>query len=250
MVIWGLILFSAISLCWVESVQSESESVESGISNNDERELVDVQTKAELRSILAKVRQKLVPSICTEWHEDDSRAVAVMTMLGHKELWIGTEFSDAEELGIEGLQRMYEIKDLSRGGTRLRGSIHIRLPTHEMEVERACFSKLKNVQVRGSNGDGGGVYEGDLWEMTITEIEFGVLVQPQGVLGERVATGETQVTLTMSEGLVAMALRKSAEHLWALPGSLGLLVVWAVGRIVLRRMQSKWRARSTNDPSV
>ena len=52
-------------------------------------------------------------------------------------------------------------------------------------------------------------------------------------------TGETQVTLMISEGLVAMALRKTVEHLWALPGALGLMVLWAVGGWILQKIKAK-----------
>lgn len=242
-----LILFTTISLCGVASAGAESEIVERGGYGNGDREILDVQTEAELRSILREVGQKLIPSKCSDWNEDEPRVAAVMNLGGFKELWIGSEYSDSEGLGIEGFQKRYEIRDLSMGGLPLRGSIDIRLSSGEMNVERACFNKMKDVQVRGSNDDGG-MYKGNLWKMTIIESKFGVLVESQGISGERIATGETQVTLTMSEGLLAMALRKSAEHLWALPGSLGLLILWAFGGQILRRMQAKWRSQSKSDP--
>ena len=245
-----LIIFTTISLCGVASAETGSEKVENGGHSSGDREILDVQTEAELRSVLHEVGQKLIPTDCGDWNEDEPRVAAVMNLGSFKELWIGSEYSDSEGLGIERFQKRYEIRDISKGGAPLRGSINIRLPSGEMDVERTCFSKLKDVQVRGSNDDGEGVYKGNLWKMTIIEIKFGVLVEPQGFLGERTATGETQVTVTMSEGILAMALRKSAEHLWALPGSLGLLMLWAFGGRVLRRMQAKWRSRSTSDPRV
>ena len=245
----GLILFSAMSLCLVVRAETRAAEGEHG-KPNDDGEVLDVQTDAELRSILSEVGQRLVPSDCGDWNEDEARVVAVLNLRSHKELWIGTEYSDAEGLGINGFQKRYEIKNLSKGGSPMRGSIDIRLPTREMDAERACFSKLKGVQVKGANDDAQGAYQSNLWKMTISEIKFGVLVEPQGLWGDKVPTGETQVTLTMSEGLVAMALRKSVEHLWALPGSLGLMVFWAVGGRILRRMQAKRRTRSTSDSTT
>ena len=234
-----LILFSAMSLCLVASAAAGQEKLEHGGPNNDDREILDVQTDAELRSILSEVRKSLMPSDCGDWNEDETRVVVVFNFRGHKELWIGTEYSDAEGFGVENLLRTYEVNNLFKGGgSPLRGSIEIRLPTPEMDIERACFSKLKGVQVRGANDDGQGVYQGNLWKMTISEIKFGVLVEAQGLWGEKVPTSNTQVTLTMSEGLTTMALRKSVEHLWALPGSLGLMVLWAVGGWILRRIQA------------
>ena len=40
-----------------------------------------------------------------------------------------------------------------------------------------------------------------------------------------------------------MAVRKRVEHLWALPGSLGLMVLWAVGSQILRRIRAKRSSR-------
>ena len=246
----GLILFVTISLFWVASAETESEIMEQGGDSYNDQEILDVQTEEELRSILSEVGQKLTPSHCSDWNEDESRVAGVMNLRRFQELWIGSGYSDSEGLGINGLQRRYEIKDITMGGLPLRGSIHIRLPSREMDAERPCFRKLKGVQIRGSNDDGNGVYRSNLWKMTITEIKFGVLVKPQGFSGERVATGETQVTIAMSEGLMSMALRKSAEHLWALPGSLGLLILWAFGGRTLRNVWAKWRARLKNDSSI
>ena len=166
-------------------------------------------------------------------------------MRNNKELWVGKKYSDSDGFGIDGLQRAYEIKNISKSGSPLRGSIQIRLTTPEMDLERVCFNKLKGIQVRGANNADQGVYESNLWNMRIDDIKFGVLVKPQGLRKEKVQTGETQVTLTMSEGLATMALRKSAQHLWALPGSLALMVLWAVGVRILRRTRAKWHERST-----
>jgi len=246
----GLILLVAISLCWKANAETSSESIESSESNSADKEILDVQTEEELRSILSEVWRVLPPSDCNSWNEDEPRVATVMNLGELREFWIGREYAESEDVGIDGLQKRYEIKGLFAGGDPLRGSITVRLPAHEMEIERPCFSKLKDVQVRWVHDDLGETYRGEIWQLTIKEVNFAVLVKPQGFFGKRVPTDETQVTLIMSEGLVAMALRKSAEHLWALPGSLGLLMLWAVGRQVLRRMQVKWRARSTSDPSA
>ena len=235
----GQILCSVLSLCLVASAATTQHDLERGIPNNEDREILDVQTDAELRSLLSEVGERLLPSDCADWNEDEARVAAAFDFRGHKELWIAKEYSDADGLGVDGLQKTYKIKNLSKGGSPLRGSIEIRLPTPEMDVERACFSKLTGVQVRGADDDAQGVYQGNLWKMTTSEVEFGILVKRQGLGGKKVPTGETQVTIKMSEGLVAMALRKSFEHLWALPGSLGLMALWAVGARILRRMRAK-----------
>ena len=109
-----------------------------------------------------------------------------------------------------------------------------------MDAERACFNKLQGLQVRGVVDDGTNGNQGDIWKMKIDEINFGILVRPPGVFNEKTPTGETQVTLMISEGLVAMALRKSFEHLWALPGSLGLMLLWAMAsRILTRTLETR-----------
>ena len=242
----GPILFSAISLCLLAGVATAPEAIEHGRPNNDDKEVLDIQTDAELRSILREVSQSLVPSDCGKWNEDEARVVVIFNFRSHKELWIGKEYSDVDGLGVEGLQKTYEIENLVKGGSPLRGSIKIRLPTPEMDAERACFNKLKGIQIRGANNDGQGVYQSNSWNMTIGEIKFSTLVKSQGLWGEKVPTGETQVELMLSEGLVAMALRKSVEHLWALPGSLGLMVLFALGAWVLRKTWAKWRARRSS----
>ena len=130
----------------VAQLERRPEQVESGRPDNEDREILDVQTKADLRSILSEMRRSLLPSHCGDWKEDDVRVIAVMNLQGLKELWIGKEYSDSEGLGIKGLRKAYEIKSFFKGGSPLRGSIKIRLPTPEMNVERACFSRLERVR--------------------------------------------------------------------------------------------------------
>ena len=187
--------------------------------------------------------QNLLPIHCSDWSQDEARVVAVLSLGQREELWIGEEYSDDGGLGVVGLQRMYEIEDFSKSGPPLQGSIKVRLPTPEMDVERVCFRKLIGLQVRGDNSNEDGVYGGDRWSMTITAVEFGTLVRPAALQAEKVPTGETQALLKMSEGLAAMALRKSVEHLWALPGSFALMVAWAVLALIWRRMSARSRVQ-------
>ena len=145
----GLILFSAMTLCLVTSTAVGMEEPKHDGSNNNGREILDVQTNAELRSILNKVRVDLVPSNCSDWNEDVAQAAAVFNFRGLKELWIGTEYSDTEELSVEGLLRMYEIRDLSMGGSPLQGSIQIRLPTQKWTWNERVSVNSKGYQSEG-----------------------------------------------------------------------------------------------------
>ena len=245
-----LILFATLSIGGVTNAAAESGNAEHGGYVGGVREILDVETEAELRFILREVGQNLIPSDCSDWAEDKPRVAAVMTLGTFKELWIGRKYSDSNGLGIEGLHRRYEIQNLSMGGSPLRGNIDIRLPVRDMDSDRECFAQLKGVRIKGSNDEDKGVYRSGLWEMTIDNISFVVLVKPQDLSGQRIPTGEAQVTIAVSEGLLSMALRKSGEHLWALPGSLGLLILWAIWGRILRKIREKWRARSTTDPNV
>ena len=242
-----LALFTAMFLFLVTSAATTPETHDNETPANEDKDVLDVRTDAELRSILNEVRQNLSPSHCSDWIVDDDRVAAVFEFRTHKELWIGKEYADSDGLGVNGLQRTYEIEDLSKGGSPMRGSIKIRLPTTEMDTERVCFKTLQGIHVRGAKNDDEGVYRSDLWNMTIDEVNFGILVKPQGIMKEKTPTGETQVTLTISEGLVTMGLRKSVEHLWALPGSFALMVLWAVGNRILRTTRAKWRGVPTID---
>lgn len=230
----------------VAQIKEAQKEADSERQSGEDKQILDVQTHAELRSILDHVKRNLVPSNCDDWKEGDARVIAVLNTGALKELWVGNKYSESQDFGIEGLQRTYEIKNLSKGGSPMRGSIQIRLPTREMVIERACFKKLKGAQVRGSTEDNNGMYRNNLWEMTITDVKFGVLVKPQVIRGPRVMTGETQVTLVMSESLLAMVLRKAAEHLWALPGSLGLMIMWSLGGRLVRRVKTKRRSTSNH----
>ena len=116
----GLILFAAISLFWVASAETESEIVEQAGDSYNDREILDVQTEEELRSILSEVGQKLIPSHCSDWNKDESRVAGVMNLRRFEELWIGSEYSDSEGLGINGLQRRYEINH-PKSGSCARG---------------------------------------------------------------------------------------------------------------------------------
>ena len=225
-----LVFVVAMSLCLVTSAATAAEAREHGTPTNEDKEITDIQTDEELRLYLNEVRQLIPPSDCSEWNQDDARVVAVFEFRTNKELWIGKEYDDSDGLGVNGLQRTYEIEDISKGGSPIRGSIKIRLPTTEMDTERVCFTTLQGIHVRGAKNDGEGVYRSDLWNMTIDEVNFGILVEPQGIMKEKTPTGETQVTLTISEGLVTMVLRKSVEHLWALPGSFVLMALSGHGK--------------------
>ena len=233
-----LVFVVAMSLCLVTSAATAAEAREHGTPTNEDKEITDIQTDEELRLYLNEVRQLIPPSDCSEWNQDDARVVAVFEFRTNKELWIGKEYDDSDGLGVNGLQRTYEIEDISKGGSPIRGSIKIRLPTTEMDTERVCFTTLQGIHVRGAKNDGEGVYRSDLWNMTIDEVNFGILVEPQGIMKEKTPTGETQVTLTISEGLVTMVLRKSVEHLWALPGSFVLMALSAMGSHILARKRA------------
>ncbi|MCY3803017.1 MAG: hypothetical protein OXG06_01240 [Gammaproteobacteria bacterium] len=223
----------------MNNVVMGSEEYDHGRSDSGTEDILDVKTDAELHSILSEVRQILPPSDCGDWDEDEARVVGVFSLGSNKELWIGKEYSNADGLGVKGLQKTYEIESLSVSGSPLLGVIKIRLPTPKMDVERACFRKLKGLQVRIINADEQEIFQNNNWKMTITKIKFGVLVKPQGLMKKKEPTGESQVILTTSEGLIGMAIRKSVEHLWALPGSLGLMVLWTIGGWVLRRTPKK-----------
>ena len=239
----GILLLGVMSICLLTGEVTADEHVQNNTSSMQDKEMLDVETDAELRSLLGDVGQSLLPSDCGDWKENKRRVAAIFDFRGHKELWIGKEYSDTDGIGVTGLQRTYRIKDLTRGGSPFQGSIKIRLPAPEMDVERVCFAKLKGVPVTGVDANAQGVYKGDTWEMTIREVGFGILVKGQGLWGEKIRTGDVEVILEMSEGLVTMAVRKSVEHLWALPGSLGLMVLWAVGSQILRRIRAKRSSR-------
>ena len=154
-------------------------------------EILDVQTGAELQSILDEVRHSLSPSRCSEWNEDDARVAAVLVFPTQKELWVGEKYSESEGLGVEGLQRTYEIRSFSIGGSPLEGSIILRLRTTEMDVERACFEKLKGVQVRLEGNHGEETYQEIPWSMTVDKVIFGILVESGGIWKDNLATGES-----------------------------------------------------------
>ena len=241
-----ILLLGVLPICFLTGEARADEQFESGTFSTYDKEMLDVETDAELRSLLSDLGQSLLPSDCRNWKEDAPRVVAIFDFRGHKELWIGKEYSDTDGLGVNGLQRTYRIKNVTRGGSPLRGSITIRLPVRQMDVERLCFEKLKGVSVRGVDTNAQGVYKGNIWEMRIREVSFGILVKGQGLRGEKVRTGEVQVMLKMSEELATMAVRKSVEHLWALPGSLGLMVLWAVGSRIWRRIRLERGSRMSD----
>ena len=247
-ILFGTILLSILGYMEAGLAQLKGAREEAGTRNlsRKDEEILDVRTRAELRSILDHMKRNLLPSKCDDWKENDARAIAVLNMRRLRELWVGKKYSESRGLGIEGLQRTYKINNLTKGGLPRRGSIQIRLPTRDMDIERTCFNKLEGVQVRGSTEDDEGVYRSNLWKMTITEVKFGVLVKPQPAPVRRIETGEAQVTLVMSEGVTTMVLRKSTEHLWALPGSLALMIMWSLGGRLLRQIKIKRQSTSKN----
>ena len=251
----GLILASIISLCVAGNVEARNAhlkagrgGVERGNPGEPEHIIVDPRTAADRRLVQKRVERMFPSSDCSSWNGDRRVVTAVMNLYGQKELWIGTKYSGPEGLGIDGIEKRYGIAAFSKGGSPLQGNISIRLPSQEMNVEKECFNKLKGAEVRGANNYEQGFFQGDLWKMTIKEIKYGVLVDAQGAWKKEEATDESQVTLSMSEGLASMALRKSLEHLWAIPGSLALMILWPMGGRILRRMRTKRQAWSKTGP--
>ena len=210
--------------------------------------VVDPRTATDRRLVRKRVERMFPSSDCSSWNGDRRLVTAVMNLFGQKELWIGIKYSGREGLGIDGIEKRYGIAEFSKGGSPLQGNISIRLPSQEMNVEKECFNKLKGAEVRGSNNYEQGFFQGDLWKMTIKEIKYGVLVEAQGAWNKEVTTDESQVTLSMSESLASMALRKSLEHLWAIPGSLTLMILWAMGGRILLRILAKRQASSKTGP--
>ena len=72
-----ILLFSALSLSVIASTATGQEQSEHSRPNNNDTEVLDIQTDAELRSILSEVGQNLIPSNCSEWDQDETRVVAV-----------------------------------------------------------------------------------------------------------------------------------------------------------------------------
>ena len=75
----GQFLFSSISICLLASTAIGQDDLELGIPNED-KEILDVQTPTELRSILNDVRQNLQPSQCTDWNEKEDQVAAVFDL--------------------------------------------------------------------------------------------------------------------------------------------------------------------------
>ena len=193
------------------------------------------------------------------WNHPRSFVTAVMPSLVGNQLWVARSYARAGELSVDGLQKVYDIEGLTKtASTKVasprHASFRITFPRSEMSVEQQCLERLKGLEVRLAPDYDRGLSLGDVWTLTITDISYGALVDPRGPWTLDAPTDRLQVTLVMSEGLGPMALRKSVEHLWALPTSLALMLLWAaavhVRRAVKLRQQAPAQARHLPPQSV
>ena len=210
--------------------------------------VVSPETPADRRSVAARVARMFPSTDCRSWNEPDPFVTAVMPGLVGPQLWVGRSHSSTGKLGVDGLQKVYEIEGFAKVASPRQASFRINFPRADASVEQQCIEQLRGLEIRLPGDQHRGISSGDVWTLRITDISYGALADLDGPWTLDAATGPMAATFTMSEGSAAMALRKSAEHLWALPGSLALMVLWALAARILRALHLRRQAGTEPRP--
>ena len=210
-------------------------------ANENPDVVIDGKTDAG-RRYLMQLHNKTVSRDCHTWQNDDPRVLAVVPLKIVTHLWIGTRYSDVNGLGVQDIHKTYVVDDVSVGGTRLQGVVKIRIPTIDVESEQPCFDKMVGLTIKGHDETHKGVYDDTTWEMTVTEVKIQFLIKPRNTnADDLVETGEALVTILFREEYQTMVFRKTVEHLWALPGSLALMILWAFSAWSVKKIRIKGR---------
>ena len=170
---------------------------------------------------------------CEEWSTDDSRVG--MLVPGASRLFIGRPKADVDGIGIDAIEKNYEVSNVGIGGSPFEGTVQVMLQAADMRAEKVCLEKLRGTAIRWERSGGDSGYPDVDGEVVVRDVKFSRAARMSG--GEVAATGAFVATLKVSEGAMSMVLREMSAHVWGIVGSALLMVFVAVGGWLKRRLR-------------
>ena len=171
---------------------------------------------------------------CEEWSTDDSRVG--MLVPGSSRLFIGKPKADGDGLGIDAIEKNYEVSSVGIGGSPFEGAVQVMLQAADMRVEKVCLEKLRGTAIRWGRSGGDSGYPDVDGEAVVRDVQFWRAARMESG-GEVAATGAFVATLKVSEGAMSMVLREISAHFWGIVGSALLMVFVAVVGWLTRRLR-------------
>ena len=142
------------------------------------------------------------------------------------------------------MRKLADVSDLNlteSGGllSRRTASLRVTFPKSELSQHRKCFDQIKGLTLAARPQSPPESPVRDRWVLTITDVSYRAVVGAHDAWTLDAAVDQVQVLVVATENIGAMALRKSVQHLWALPSSFALMIAWTWGPRIVRRLRPR-----------
>ena len=207
--------------------------------------VVTPTSAADRAAIRERIDRMVLPFDCDSW-DHGGPYVAALPPLGPKlTLVIGDRLSPAPDIGVQGgMRKLSDVSGLNLTEpdgllSRRTASFRMTFPKSELSLHRKCVDHLKGLTLAAGPQSPPESPVRDRWVLTITDVSYGAVVGAYDAWTLDAAVDQVQAQVVATEGVGAMALRKSIQHLWALPSSLALMIAWTWGPRIVRRLRPR-----------
>ncbi len=177
---------------------------------------------------------------CENLTHKDIRVGLFLAVPGAGALFLGREYgeeSGENKTTILMIARIYNVQKFSKGGSPFEGSLTIVLQRRQASEERTCLEALRNASIKWATVRDIESDSEDTVDMTVEDVRFTMAGRVTDS-GATVRTGETVVTITLSESWWSMVYRKSNEQIWgAVLGMIGTGCLMVIGYLVRRLLR-------------
>lgn len=178
---------------------------------------------------------------CQSVMPEDLQAGLLLAMPRAAILFLGRNYGDEDRKGntnIESVSRIYEVQRFHKSGSPFEGSLIIVMKQDVAENERVCLEAVTNSEVRWVTVRDVESDSEEIVDMRVSDVKFsraGKIMDS----GATIPTGETVVTITLTEGWWSMAYRKAKEQVWgAILGMIGSVLLMVIGFVARHMMRS------------
>lgn len=249
-----LLIALVMPLCTVAARTAHLSTAEEAGPPDPDDELIILVTSssaADRAAIRERIDRMVLPFDCDSWVRDGPFVAALLPLGPTPILVIGDRLSPSPDIGVQGgMRKLSDVSDLNLTEpdgllSRRTASFRMTFPKSELSLHRKCFDSLKGLTLAAGPQSPPASPGHNRWVLTITAVSYGAIVGAYDPWTLEATTDQVQALVVATESIGAMALRKSVQHLWALPSSLALMFAWTWGPRIVRRLRSR---RSTSSP--
>ena len=207
--------------------------------------VVTPTSPSDRAAIRERIDRMVLPFDCDSWDHDGPFVGALLPLGPNLTLVIGDRLSPSPDIGVQGgMRKLSDVSDLNLtepDGLLSRRTVSFRMtfPKSELSLHRKCFDPLKGLTLAADPQRPLESPDRNRWVLTITEVSYGAIAGAHDAWTLDATIDEVQALVVATESTGAMALRKSVQHLWALPSSLALMIAWTWGPRIVRRLSSR-----------